>query len=129
MNPYFLPNRYNGVNERKVIFMTKYGNFENLVRTNIGLAEEIVTSDFCYAMGVLDTTKEPNSGVELSELDDAYDKRFFINDLNKEWVLYTIQDSGDNLVMGRISKTYERYQIARMLADMYLAFYQNFRVY
>lgn len=108
--------------------MTKYGDFKELVRNNITMAEEVVTGDICYGMGVLSRI-DSNGGISLNELDDAYDKLIFINNRDNDWCMYAIQESGDNIVLGSISKSYERYQIARMLADLYLTFYQNFRVY
>ncbi len=112
--------------------MTKYNvGFENLVKNNIELVERMVTADICYAMGCMNTAEKfdnaPNGGIALHELDDAYDDYIFINSNDKEWVLYGIQKCGDNIVLGRISKIYEPYQIAIFLADLYLTFYQNYK--
>ena len=112
--------------------MTKYGgNFENLVKGDIELAEKMVTADICFGMGCMNAYEKfdnvPNGGIALSELDDAYDNYIYINENDKEWVLYGIKKSGDNIVLGRISKIYERYQIAIFLADLYLTFYQNYK--
>ena len=112
--------------------MTKYnGNFENLVNNNIELAERMVISDICYAMGCMNAYEKfdnlPNGGMSLHELDDAYDEFVYINKRNKDWVLYGIHKSGDNIVLGTISKVYEKYQIATFLADLYLTFYQNYK--
>lgn len=110
--------------------MTKFGDFKELVRQDISTAENALTADICYGMGALIYSSEPkNCGISLHELDDAYDELIFINRRDKDWVLYGIQESSDNIVLGTISITYERYQVARFLADLYLTFYQNFRLY
>lgn len=110
--------------------MTKFNDFKELVSQNINLAEEILTADISYGMGIFAGTEKPaNGGLSLNELDDAYDELIFINKNNKDWVLYAIQGSGDNIVLGTVSITYERYQVARFLTDLYLTFYQNFRLY
>ena len=112
--------------------MTKYnGNFEELVKKNIDLTENMVTADICYAMGCMNAYEKfasvPNGGISLHELDDAYDDYIYINQNDNEWLLYGIKKSGDNIVLGRISKIYEKYQIAIYLADLYLTFYQNYK--
>lgn len=110
--------------------MTKFNDFKELVRQNISLAEDVLTADISYGMGALIHSSEPkNGGVSLHELDDAYDELIFINKRDKDWVLYGIQESGDNIVLGTVSITYERYQVARFLTDLYLTFYQNFRLF
>ena len=112
--------------------MTKYnGNFETLVKEQINLVENMVIADICYAMGCMNAYEKfdnvPNGGISLHDLDDAYEEFLFINERDKDWVLYSIAESGDNIVLGTISKVYEKYQIATYLADLYLTFYQNYK--
>ncbi len=112
--------------------MTKYnGKFEALVKEQINLAETMVIADICYAMGCMNAYEKfdsvPNGGISLHDLDDAYDEYVFINERDKDWVLYGIKKNGDNIVLGSISKIYEKYQIATNLADLYLTFYQNYK--
>lgn len=103
--------------------MTKFKDFKELVKNNVGVAEDILTADICYAMGIL--KYDDNVEISLYDLDDSYDKEIWIRNLGTIWEIR----AGGDIVLGSISNTYERYQVARMLADLYLTFYQNYKVY
>ena len=112
--------------------MTKYGDFKELVKNQVGYVEPVLTADICYGMGLLRGSNAENIGMSLSSLDDAYDEVVWIryNEESNEWIIYAKRrNDGHEFMLGSVSNTYRRYQIATMLADLYLTFYQNCYIY
>ena len=111
--------------------MSKYENFNYLLANHLETAEQTMAMDISYIFGLMDG-RNYDSDVSLGEIDKSYDFKdvhVVIGDRDKEYAMYVIRDDGgDSVVLGTISKLFERYQIAVSLTELYLNFYMNTNV-
>ena len=111
--------------------MSKYENFNNLVANHLETASTSLAMDICYLFGLMDG-RAHDEDVSLDEIDNAYGFKgihVVIGNREKEYVMYVVRDDGgDNVVLIRISKLFEKYQIANAFSDLYLQFYLNTNV-
>lgn len=109
--------------------MSKYENFNNLVANHLETAERSLSMDICYIFGLMDG-RNYDCDVSLGEIDKSYDFKgvhVVIGDRDKEYVMYVLQNN-QSANLGTVSKSFEKYQIADILADIYLNFYMNTNV-
>ena len=104
--------------------MTRCKNFKELVRNDFETATDLVSTDVAMAMGMLRAYKEANKPpvVRMREIDDMYGDFKIIKTAD-----YYCVDAEDG--SGSISivsdKALHDFQIAVLIADSWLCYYQN----